>query len=492
MFLALPVVSALLGIGAFSALPYAWVLALAWLVPLFLFFQRECRLVRLLIGTALFRIIFAAGVVYFAAEPFGWMASILLFLGLPVSFHLVRRFVGARAAAISLPFLWTFWDLLEARYTFLPVYVMAQGNALAVSPFLGLARWGGIAGLTLFGAVVNAVLTGGIITLFKRERHLWIGAIVLLLVAGFSASRWVLHQNGAAYQSRPRELRVAAVSTDAVFDSALNFPYDILSPSERQIAAEHLAAMLEPLRHELRRQPLDLVLLPEDMIDLESWHDADPEALAAFGIESGGVLIAAYRRLAADLAVDVSATFTTIQRGERYNTTLLFSRDGALAGRANKVRLAIGGEYWPFGRWRPFYWNWAGRIRPEISAESPIFDPQYQYAAGEPHLLHTGGFSFASPICAEVHYPWDIRAAVQEGAQFVVHTGNNSWVALGRGQYLRLTDGVRRTEAVWLNVPIVITGKDERAGVLAPDGRLDAVSVDPMRHYGIFFNTLRL
>ncbi|MDP3727282.1 MAG: nitrilase-related carbon-nitrogen hydrolase [bacterium] len=489
----LPVLSAILGITAFSPLPYSWLAVFICLVPLILFYRRETRLLRLLAGTALFRLIFAAGVVYFAFEPFGWIASALLFLGLPISFHLIRRFAGPAAALTSFPILWTFWDLLEARYTFLPMYVMVLGNALAPSPFLGLASWGGFIGPTLFGVLINTLVAAAFLAKGKRLRMALAGASILLLAAGWFASRALLLANAREYAARPREIRIASLSTDETFDKPIRvFPSDTLGTGERIQAAAIINRLLAPIAEALEhQQSLDLVILPEDMIDLESWNDADPEAMEKFGIESGGVLIGAYRDLARHLHANLTATFTTIQDGKRYNTTLLFERSGALAGRYNKVRLTLGGEYWPFGNWRPFYWNAIARVRPEITMSSPLFDTRFGYTPGEPELLAADGFTFAAPICIEIHYPWMVRDLTARGASFIAHTANNRWVTIGFDQYLRLTNSVRRVEAVWLSMPIVIGGRNARAGLIGPDGRMERISADD-RSPAAFIGTVSL
>ena len=491
-----PIASALLGVAAFAPIRFSWLAGLVSLVPLFLFFRNEERLWRLLAGTTLFRLIFLAGVAYSGFEPLGLLASLLMFLGLPLSYALVRRFAGAPAAFWSLPFSWTLWDLLHARYTFLPTYDLMMGSAFGSSPLLGLAGWGGVAGLTLYVAVVNALVAAVIAAGSRTYRLLAAGGAMLLAVAGWIASEELLAGRATAYAARPRELGIAVISSREDFDHPFRaFGSDTLSPAELERAAEFTAQTLRPIRDEVRGHGVDLVAFPEDLIDIESWGDADPEAYEKFGIESGGMLIRAYRALARELDTNVAATFTTIQAGRRYNTTLLFSRTGAIIGRYNKVHLAIGGEYWPFGDWRPFYWNieWIRRGQADISEESAIFDPHNQYAAGEPTTLRADAFAFASPICIEAQDPGLLRTFRQQGAEFLLHTSNNRWVPFGLNRYLRLLDNFRRIEAVRLDRPIVFNGKAERAGVITPDGRLKAVPFERGdKPYNVLFATLRI
>ena len=70
------------------------------------------------------------------------------------------------------------------------------------------------------------------------------------------------------------------------------------------------------IKDELSGKKMDLVILPEDLIGIESWQDADVEAKNKFGIENGGLLIGAYRKLAQELNANLAVTLTTIQKAK--------------------------------------------------------------------------------------------------------------------------------------------------------------------------------
>ena len=71
------------------------------------------------------------------------------------------------------------------------------------------------------------------------------------------------------------------------------------------------------IKDELSGKKMDLVILPEDLIGIESWQDADVEAKNKFGIENGGLLIRAYRKLAQELNANLAVTLTTIQKKQK-------------------------------------------------------------------------------------------------------------------------------------------------------------------------------
>ncbi len=489
--LLLPLAAAILGLGAFLPIG-AWWLAFLFPAAILIFYLHEEDMGRLIAGTAAFRLLFAAGVVPFSFEPIGWLASILVFLGLPVSFYIVRRRAGAIPALAAAPALWTLWDIAQARFSFLPTYAMTAGNALGASPLVGLASFGGISGLTLFAASVAALIAAAARAPGRRTRSVCLAAAFAAVMLGWFVSDRALGKGAAAYAARSNELGAAIVSTGVDFAAAFQDLPDALGAGERALISDRLSATLRPLANALRGGSQDLLILPEDFIDVESWGDTDPEGIRKFGIQSGGVLIRAYRSLAQELAVNVSVAFTTIQDDKRYNSALLFDRRGELIGRYNKARLAIGGEYWPFGDWRPPYWNLIARARPEIAEESPLFHPAYRYTAGEPAVLAADvGFAFASPICIEGHDPPLLEEFRRLGASFVVHTSNNGWITLGLGQYLRVTDNLRTIEAVRLGIPIVVTGRGERASIITPDGALSASPPPAAGGFTILRGTLR-
>ena len=81
-------------------------------------------------GSFSFQNYFRNRLVLFHFEPLVFILSILVFLGLPLSFFLLRRFIRkikptiastqseVACLLIALPFLWVFWDFFEAKYSF--------------------------------------------------------------------------------------------------------------------------------------------------------------------------------------------------------------------------------------------------------------------------------------------------------------------------------------------------------------------------------------
>ena len=503
----LPILSAILGILAFPPLG-VYPLGFIFLIPLFIFFIKENNFLKLLWGVFLFRIILGTGLFYFIFEPLVFILSILVFLGLPLSFFLLRRFIRkikptiastqseVACLLIALPFLWVFWDFFEAKYSFLPTFLMTAGNIFGSSPFLGLAAIGGLIGLAFFTAAINCLISFLILNFRKSE--LKISAISVLFIifvisGGYSISKSEFQKNTSIYQTFPNKLKIALISSANNFDQEFNFfKHNVLSPEEKIIAETLMEKKTNLIKNELGGEKIDLMILPEDLISIESWQDIDIEAKNKFGIENSGVLIGAYRKLALGLNTNLAATLTTVQNNKRYNSTILFNRRGELADIYNKFNLTIVGEYWPFGDWRPFYYKFIKNDLLEAGQGRAIFNKEYTYQRGQEKTLQVENLVFGSAICSEIQYPWQIKKLKKMGAKFISHTATNRWATLGLKNLRELTNNLRKIEAVWLQTPILINGREEMAGIITPDGKMDLVNFEnDHKNFGIFIGEVK-
>lgn len=422
--------SALLGILAFNT-KLAFLVFIA-AVPLFLFFIYEKSLFKLLIGSFLFRLIFLYGVVYFVTDPILYFFSVLIFLGLPLSFYLVRKYFSLFVAVAVLPVLWTVFDYLAARYSLLPTAVAMLGNPLANSLFIGLAKINGIVGLTFFAALINLLFLS--LLLLKKDRKLLIGFIALIFVLAGTLSCFLIKGNKGDYLSKGRKLEAVLISASknrAEFD---NFWVKIF---------------IEP--------GTDLVAIPEDF-----YFKSNPEDF--------NKAIDFYSQAARGIKTNLSAVLSQKDGNRLYKSSILFSGDGKIKSVYNKNYLTITSENWPFKDWRPFYFNAYLKSAPEEEKKKAIFDSHYQYSTGGPSLLKGDGFSFANPICGELHYPDYMEELNSLNPDFILHNSENDWIERGLKQYLVLTNNLRKIEAVHFGKPVLVNGIADYAGIFYPDG----------------------
>lgn len=449
----LPILSAILAILAFLPFDFFWIFGFVFLAPLFVFFIKENGFWKLLAGSFIFRFIFALGAVYYTLEPIAWFSSILIFLGLPISIFAVKKIktsslVIHNSLFIILPFLWIFFDHFQARYSPLPTSIIAAGDALGSSPFLGLANFGGLILLTFFAALIN-ILIAFIIIKIKRRKSGSVAVLIIIAIIIFiswQVSQFELRKNAKNYAELKNSLKIAAVSTNEKFT----------------------AEDLKKLKNELSGKKIDLLIFPEDI----------------FGEYFDETNILTLKNLVQDLKTDLVATFDTYEQdGKRYNSTVLIDESGEIIDIYHKNRLTFIGEYWPFKEWRPSFFDRIAELNPQFKNYA-VFNPQDPYYRGEKKLLNLGQIKFASLICLEIHYPTDLKEYKNMGARFIVNPTSNRWLDLGIKHFLYLTNNLRRIESVWLKVPIVSSGVKDFSGLILPNGEINLTK-------GLFLGEIR-
>ena len=389
-------------------------------------------------GTAIFRLIFALGTAYFIIDPILYFLSILIFLGLPISFVLIKKYISPQTAIFSLPFLWVFWDYFEAQYTLLPMTITMAGNAFGNSPFLGLAKFGGVIGLTFFAALVNIFITLGWLEIngSRIKRFIYFAIAILIVVFGWAISVNVLKENQRVYSKKVKTMEIALVAVDKARNQLDNFVQALLFQNKAS-----------------------LIVFPENLYR----SNLDNEELVR----------AYYGQLALALKRELSAVMITSESGKVYKSSLLFSADGKIISNYKKNILTITSEYWPFNSWKPFYFN--PLDYPPDQRHKAVFEPQYQHSSGEPGLVNGNGYAFANPICLEFHYLPYLETLNSLSPDFFAHNSNNDWIKFGLNQYLNLTNRLRAIEAVHLQKPVLVSGIQDYAGVFYPDGTSELV-----------------
>lgn len=427
------ILSAFLAIAAFNSGLY-WLIFIS-LVPLFLFLMEVRDWKELLLGTFLFRLIFGLGTMYFVVDPFLFGTSLIFYMAFPISIILIRRFAGESFVPWLLPIIWVIWDYLEAQYTALPMTIAMAGNVLGSSSFIGLSRLGGIIGLTFFVAVINTLLS--LAWKYRKNKILgrsFITAAMILLAAGWIVSVTIIRKTGEDYMKLPDSALITLVSTRSARAELDNF--------------------------------IDLLPLPSNssMVVL-------PETLYRSNFQNADEVRLHYQKIAGSLGNNVLATlsYPDSRDGKIYKNSMLFSADGKVVSEYKKNVLTITSEYWPFGSWKPFYFNELDY--PPDQRDKAVFDPNYQFGNGTPSLIKNDNYVFASPICLELHYPGYLNTLNNLKPDFFLHNSNNDWMTVGLDQYLRLTNNLRAIEAVNFNKPFLISGISDYAGIIYPDGK---------------------
>lgn len=146
--------------------------------------------------------------------------------------------------------------------------------------------------------------------------------------------------------------------------------------------------------------PPDLVVWPEDAVDIDPLRDPRSRAIVTGAIRAVG-------------SPTLVGAITEDSQGRAYNQGLLYDGSGGLIGRYTKVHLVPFGEFVP---WR--------RLLGWISALRQI--PRDLTPGNTLRTLEVGGVRFGDVICYENTFPSLDRRVVAMGAGFLVVQTNNA------------------------------------------------------------------
>ncbi|MBI5306052.1 hypothetical protein HZB04_00440 [Candidatus Wolfebacteria bacterium] len=427
----------------------------------------------------IFKIIFLFGTVYYSFEPFTWFSTILIFLGLPILIFIIKKFINFfnhplildfKFLILFLPFLWTIFDHLEARWTLYPTYIITAGNNLGSSPFLGLAAFGGLTTLTFFIALINILIVFIVVKyqtkIYNSAVIISISIIIAIIFIGWQISQFELQKNKENYAGLSNFLRIAVVSTNEKF-------------KEQD---------LEYLKNEIKKENgINLLIIPEDIFN-NSFIGEGYDPVNNTPAKS----LVLMRDLAKELNVNLLTVFDTDE--PKRVSSMLFNKKGEIIDMSHKIHLTFIGEWWPFGNWQPFYFKWVKNINPKFK-NYMAFNSQNPYLRGEKKLLTLPDFDFAlfaSLICVEIHYPEDLKKYKNMGAKFIVNPASNRWLGDGLEHYLYLTNNLRKIESVWLKIPIIVSGVKDSAGIITPDGDSNlAPYEDKNKNFNLFIGEIK-
>ena len=148
-----------------------------------------------------------------------------------------------------------------------------------------------------------------------------------------------------------------------------------------------------------------------------------------------------------------------------FNSALLFTADGRVAGSYSKIHRVPFGEYVPFSHYLPWLVEWIGMGR-DLTAgrEYTIFRLPDQVRAG---LM----------ICYEDAFGNLARQFTCRGAEMLITLTNDAWYAESAGARQHLLHAVFR--AVENRRPLLRSGNNSDTCLILPDGRITNLILDP-------------
>jgi len=437
------IISAILGTLAFFPLNL-YLLGFIFLVPFFYYLYAEDDFWKIFLATLLFRVLFLSGSAYYAFEPIMWIFSISIFLALALMvFILNRLFLNRRQARLFyIPILFLFFDLLQAEYSALPTYFLTLGNVLGSSPFVGLAKHGGLFSLEVFVVLVNLIFLFGWLKRQKLLNEKLFSVCVFICLGSFflltlALSDYFLKKSTKNTSFTERHLSVTTVSIRSVIQNDLS---EFIS--------------------DLRNVETELLLLPEELFVKPT--NGAYELVQASAVIKSLNLKASY----------IVSTFHTFKDGKNYNTAILFNKSGVIIDQYDKNKLVFFGEYWPYN-WRPLFYDFFKED--PVFKNYAVFNHNNSFEAGKLKLMQDDGqmnsqIKIGTLICVEGYYESMLNKYKDMGANIILNPVSNNWLSRGEKQFNYLSANLYRIESIQSGLPIAISGMDSFAGVFFPNG----------------------
>ncbi|MBD3368109.1 MAG: apolipoprotein N-acyltransferase [Candidatus Eisenbacteria bacterium] len=381
-----------------------WPLAFVGLLPLFFVLKRT----RVTGFWSAFRPGLVAGAAFFTVLVY-WivflgsdvgddrvlMASALLLLVLLESFYWGLFSAGAvlvdRRTSLPdwlvLPLMWVGAEQLRSLFELGFPWGVLGYTGVSIPAAVQFASFTGVFGVSLWMAVVNAVVLGLVL---GRRRPPRVVALVLLLSVPLVHGTLTL--SNASWE---RTVRVAVVQPNI----GARLKWD---PEFKELSF----GTLETLTLAAAEEDPDLIIWPETATPSYLLRDANDLSRVAAAARSAGVPILTGFP---DLVFDA-------ERGEyrSYNAALLMDADGTVRGKYDKIHLVPFGEAIPFEELFPFL-------------EDVDFG-EADFRRGDERLVfETEDVRFSVLICFEAIFPRLVRGFTDDGAELLVNITNDVW-----------------------------------------------------------------
>lgn len=363
--------------------------------------------------------------------PTTWWMQDLTLPGWAIASVVLSAMLGAALAAVppdgvarwlALPGAWVLWEAVRGRWPFGGVPLSSLSVGQVAGPLAGVARVG--ASLLVGGVtVVVAVALAAVLARRWRAAALAAAAVGAALVAAAVAP----HGTGTGERVRVAVVQGGGPQGTRAIDTD---PRDVVE--RHLVASEHVEA------------PVDLVLWPEDVVDVEGdvTDVVEGEELRSLAAELDAVLVAG-------IIEEVGDRFT--------NEAVAFDggRGGDIVDRVGKERRV------PFGEFVPFRWL----IEP--FAPDALTSRDAVVGRGEA-VLDTDVGRLGVVISWEVFFPDRARDAIGNGGQLLLNPTNGSSFSGTQVQSQQVASS--RLRAIETGRWVLQAAPTGFSAVVAPDG----------------------
>jgi apolipoprotein N-acyltransferase len=453
--LGLACASGLLLYAAFPTIDNEW---LAWvgLVPLLAALDGK-RL------RGAFVLAFMSGFVFYATTFYGiWSGAVAALR--PVHFVILATYfslywglwgLGVQWAKLEsglssgliAPPLWVVLEYVRSHLSFLSYPWLFLGHSQYLHPsLLQTSSITGVYGISFLIVLVNAAVADAVcavrarwsgsesLSLIGRSTVIVLGTAGLLLTASYLYGVWILSRGPGGERK-----------TIAIIQGNI--------PKDRMWNRSYLPTIVnryEELTKRATMQPTDLVIWPESAVPGDLLHERDLQrTVSRIATETHTPILTGTAQ---------SAKFTDKKLvNKSFNSMVLFTADGQIAGEYRKMVLV------PFAEYEPL----KGVVRwPRAIVASPD-----STLPGDRYTLFTvGGTPFGALICWETIFPGHFREFVKRGARFMVVATNEAWFGESAAPYQLLAISTFR--AAENRVAIARAANTGISALIDPFGRI--------------------
>jgi len=292
----------------------------------------------------------------------------------------------------------------------------------------------GVYGVSLLLLLINCALAGLIISPREVFSRLSTAVVLLLLLGHLGYGYWRLNDDP---DSRSEQLQVALIQGN--IDQALKW-----NPDQRRKTVD--------LYRDLSRQAA------EKEVDLIIW----PEAAAPFYLQDDNPLSEQVRSIPKDLQSYLLVGGPAYERNEQsrdvvyFNSAYLYSPEGKVLGRSDKIHLVPFGEYVPLGQILTFI--------------NKLVVGVGDFSAGLVQPLALNGHSLGVLICYEAIFPELARDYVRQGSDLLINITNDAW--FGNSPASRQLLAMTRFRAIENRIWIARAANTGISALVTPGGRV--------------------
>ena len=429
-----------------AAFPRPDLYPLAWiaLAPLFVVMRRRPFAAGFVAGFVFFAVVLywlnIVMTTYGGLNPLYSLLAYLFLLVYLAGYFAVATWAACRLetlcklpALLTLPVLWVAMEYL--RGTLLTGFPWAllgysqQNFSLAIQS----ADVTGVYGVGLLLVAVNAALAWLLREPRRKLAWLGAGAVLLILISHFGYGVW---RESQPLDQRDKLLQVSLVQGN--IDQALKW-----DPAQRQATIKKYLQ----LSSQKETPSPELIIWPEaatpfylqDPSDLSTQVSDLPSQLGSYLLVGSP----AYQPHAND-------------EYRYYNSAFLFSPQGKMLGRSDKIHLVPFGEYVPLG-------NLLGFINKLVVGVG-------DFSPGTVRPLSLNGHSLGVLICYEAIFPELARDYVRNGSDLLVNITNDAWFGASSAPYQHLA--MTRFRAIENRVWLARAANTGISALIAPSGKV--------------------